>query len=726
MLTLEDAREELAFYIQDKIDGVNVDNPKANRGAKYYISNGLNPEHTIAVAFDIIQLQFQKTASDNPPGECKLTATSTMIGEHILPADENLSLFERWERSIKVGDLHIEAFYNLGYIDIYYPPQLEDEKDRKRFIKDDDPRCHIINPTRKWTDLKDVNTIFIRHALRGSVPEKPAIIEKSTQLVGEEEKDIVKRSKEKIDPDAKWVNAVNKLQRTAWKINDRVLKALNDNKKNFVSPIPIAEPEDPKEIARISKQTQLDYTIAKAQQLETLQEFYQYVEADYRGRLYYSESFLNFQGSDFARGVMLFARAKPMDKHGLFWLAVHTACSYNQSYGIDEIPDWCEADYATYLKDEGLESISVDKMTLEDRVSWTNQNMDWIREAGVDCNFFFEAEKSVSFLACCIEWHDFHIAYDAGKVYRTRLPIPIDGSNNGWQHLGAISKDPLTGKLVGLKPVDIQQDFYVQTAKELYNLTEDRLRDILDRMPMKHIRKGISKRGSMTRAYSAGAAKIGENMWFDCRTEDFNDKYGITKADCMAFAKLLVKAISIVCPGPLRTMGYLQTLAGITIANGKETITWTTPSGFNVTYACNHTNKVKTKSTIKGYTKYNDRGVVNHVAQLETEFPDMRGFMCGISPNYIHSMDASHMALVIDKWNGDFGAVHDSFSTHAPDVELLLAHTKREFIDMYDVDNYYRIIEDQLVEDLDDITTDRPELGDLDIEEIQDSDYFFA
>ena len=45
---------------------------------------------------------------------------------------------------------------------------------------------------------------------------------------------------------------------------------------------------------------------------------------------------------------------------------------------------------------------------------------------------------------------------------------------------------------------------------------------------------------------------------------------------------------------------------------------------------------------------------------------------------------------------------------------------------MYDVDNYYHIIEDQLVEDLDDVTTDRPTLGDLNIEEIEDSDYFFA
>ena len=104
-------------------------------------------------------------------------------------------------------------------------------------------------------------------------------------------------------------------------------------------------------------------------------------------------------------------------------------------------------------------------MTLEDRVQWTNENMEWIREAGFNSTFYHEAEKTISFLACCSEWHDFNEAVDSGEVYRTHLPIPVDGSNNGWQHLGAISKDTKTGELVGLMPVEIQRDFYVQTAK---------------------------------------------------------------------------------------------------------------------------------------------------------------------------------------------------------------------------------------------------------------------
>ena len=45
---------------------------------------------------------------------------------------------------------------------------------------------------------------------------------------------------------------------------------------------------------------------------------------------------------------------------------------------------------------------------------------------------------------------------------------------------------------------------------------------------------------------------------------------------------------------------------------------------------------------------------------------------------------------------------------------------------MYDVEDYYTIIEDQLIKDITDVTTGRPSVGDLNIEEIEESDYFFA
>ena len=128
---------------------------------------------------------------------------------------------------------------------------------------------------------------------------------------------------------------------------------------------------------------------------------------------------------------------------------------------------------------------------------------------------------------------------------------------------------------------------------------------------------------------------------------------------------------------------------------------------------------LKAKATLDGQR-------ITHVAQVPTDRPDMRGFMSGISPNFIHSMDASHMALTIAAWNGEFGAVHDSFSTHACDVDKLLQKTKDVFIEMYDVPNFYNYIQSQLITDDSEIDIVQPDLGDLNIEGIIDSDYFFA
>ena len=719
-------------------------------------------DQLVNIAFHTIQMNFTKETTSSPVGTVGLTQVSTAIGQHVHKYIKREPL--PWNMQVKLGDLFIEAFLNEKFVNIY-EVRMKPEDDEDQKIQ------YIVSATTDWLKLADLPEMLERMRLTGTFGEAP------TKVI------IKGNDRDFSQDDHPWTRAVKKLQAVGWRVNRRVLDVLRANKDMFTSDEPILD-NDAKEMKRRSKAVEWAFIITKAEKADEKYPdvFYQSLECDYRGRIYYGESFFNFQGSDLARGMLKFARAKPMTEDGLYWLAVHTAASYNRSYGIDEIPEWCEADYKSHLEAEGLESISVDKFTLDDRVRWTNEHMDTILEAGRTGHIFAEAEKPVSLLAACIEWHDYQRAVNDGRIHMSHLPIPVDGSNNGWQHLGAMSKDERTGELVGLTRTSIQRDFYVQTAKELYNLTDGDLRDLLNSMPMKHIRKGISKRGSMTRAYSAGADKIGENMWFDCKTEDFHEKYGMTEKDCMKLAKLLIKAINTVCPGPLSTMEYMQDLAGyeigkyvkvnaddnpltaeqkemmerrrelyrkeeksdddlyelndLTIAcneftnkldygNGADWLEWTTPSGFPVKYECYTTVTRKCRGTISGLKPNQKTGsTVKHVARVPTKTPDVRGFMCGVSPNFVHSLDASHMALVIDDWHGEFGAVHDSFSTHACDVEELLAKTKAHFMDIYDVENFYDYIRSELTNNTDDV--DQPALGTLDIMEVSDSDYFFA
>lgn len=667
------------------------------------------------VALDTLVMYITR---NNPPadpaGIAKLTLISTRIGHEVANRlfDDKLI----WKDAVRLGDLFVEAFYQMGYIDIKYP-KIKDSSYTVEFTEEGlefiDDLPESLDPYRlRGTVLDrpdDIETLMQKHpSLQGLDIRYPIV-----KGWGAEEATLFGSMR-----GLPCIEAANKLQQTPWRINERVLEAVF----NVDLTEEIENCEDELELERLkSKQLKLEYTKRKAEVLKG-KTFYQLLDFDYRGRIYYRESILNFQGSDYERGLFLFDEAKVVDEVGLRWLKIHAANSYNQSFKLSYIPDYFTYDYHTYMVKEGLDDISVDKMSLQDRVLWTENNIDLI-EMVSHFNSLPDCEKPVSFLAVCHELVNYYKFTNAGLDYYSSLPIPIDGSNNGWQHLGAISKDVQTGELVGLVPVDIPRDFYVETAKKLIEITKDEERaDILKRMPMKKIRKGISKRGSMTRAYSAGAQKIAENMFNDLRKEGYDVEYGITEKHCKGFSHDLVKAIAAVCPGPLETMKYLQRIAQCVLGQDQASISWVTPSGFYVHYEKYYERQEKVKGTIVGVGK---RDQVNHVGLVISDKPDPRGFACGISPNYIHSLDASHMAKVITEWHGSFGAVHDSFSTHACDVDDLCTLTKHIFIDMYDYPNYFDMIERSIINDVN-LIIDQPFLGSLNIQEVTNSDYFFS
>ena len=741
-----------------------MNNPKANWGARVLKENGFDIElldDYLYWAANAMQLHFNTNSPSNPAGRAGLTMMSLAIGANVMGThDEKDKGRKQLIDEVRIGDLFLEPFVKHGYITLIRP-----------ITKD---MMYFIEVTELWPLLGD--EIKFDKSITEYIHIDPTVDELNSVMIKGEE---IPRS-----TNAPWCRSAVNLMQVPWHINRPVYEALKANESMFVSDLEEDEYPDGEfdeyihlqNIRRRSKRMDYKFVTNKAWAFIDVP-FYMEVDADYRGRLYYKEPFLNFQGSDWARGIFQFYEGKEMTADGEYWLAVHTAGSFNQSYDIDEIPDWCETDYRSYLEDEGLDSISVDKFTLNDRVRWTNENMEVIIAAGRERIFAHEkepkwaefnehfAEKPVAFLSCCVEWYNIS---ECDGTYVSHLPIPIDGSNNGWQHLGAISKDTRTGELVGLVPTSIQKDFYVSTAKQLLEINDPKL----NTMPMKHVRKGISKRGSMTRAYSSGAATMAKNMWFDCRSEEFDEKYEITEEDCTKWATGLIKAIDAVCPGPLKTMKYMQQLAAFSIGthkkyrdgedkhseflrlrkelneyfqvpveerdlerieelkeelleyktvlvkgNGNRVIRWSTPSGFPVKYECYKMDVFKCRGTINSKQ-------IKHVIRTKTTNPDIKGFMSGISPNYIHSLDASHMALIIDGWGGAFGAIHDSFSTHACDVEKLLYKTKETFVSMYDQPNYYDIIQQNLTGKTDDVK--QPEIGSLEIQEVYDSDYFFA
>jgi len=448
---------------------------------------------------------------------------------------------------------------------------------------------------------------------------------------------------------------------------------------------------------------------------------------DFRGRVYARDPYFSYQSSDLARGHMMFAEKKLMTTRGYKHLLVHAANSFNQSYSIKELQEleWTETDYIRDLTIDGIPDTSVDKMTLKDRQLWTTNNLDMILDIALDPidskDIWMGAEKPWVFLSLCFEIVRF-LAED-GEYY-TQMPIAIDGASNGTQHLAAISKDEIAGSMVGLMPQKKPVDFYIVVAKGILNRNVDNdLGKILSNIPMKLIRKGISKRGTMTKAYDAGVRCIANIIYTDCYDAGMTIKYGITRAISNRLAKDLVDTYNSLCSGPVAVKNYLQALTKHRIQKlGYTSAEWETPSGFPVSSQRWMTSKRKV--AVRICKKH-----IQLVYREMTDKPAVHEITSGISPNYVHSMDASHMSLVINKLRElditSFGAIHDSFSVHADDVDELLKTTKEVFIKMYNCDVFADMYA-QFVNCDDMFKVQEPATGSLDLSKIRESEYFFC
>ena len=85
----------------------------------------------------------------------------------------------------------------------------------------------------------------------------------------------------------------------------------------------------------------------------------------------------------------------------------------------------------------------------------------------------------------------------------------------------------------------------------------------------------------------------------------------------------------------------------------------------------------------------------------------------GISPNFIHSMDSSHLVKVINEFDGAILPIHDSFGTHACDVGRLRNVLLNLLADLYEQYNDMpSIIQVNLTDKL---LEYKPTAGDLDL-----------
>lgn len=539
--------------------------------------------------------------------------------------------------------------------------------------------------------------------------------------------------------------AVNALQRTPWAVNEDVLNTAEilmdmgapceglPSSAAQTAPIrpdlpPIGTELSPEQVemlreyksarrfwysleaTRRSKSTQAQQILEIARELAPEGAFYFPHQLDYRGRTYAVPLQLNPQGNDLAKGMLRFATGRPLGEMGGFWLAVH-----------------------------GANTWGVDKGALSGRVDWVLENSDWIVACGRDpiANREWQdadgGKKPWQFLAFACEWAEF-VASGEDPEFVSHLPVSLDGSCNGLQHFSAMLRDEVGATATNLTATDVQHDIYTEvaavTTRRVYEAVHGDSasdREIGGRWLEFGITRKVVKRPVMTTPY--GATQIGmKDMVLndvvkpDKTGFDFGPKTWVSAA---WLGSHIYGAIGETVSAAQQAMSFLQG-AATALAKEDKPIAWTTPSGLPVVQYIQAYATLRLDTTLLGRIQLRFAQTLDKL--------DRRRQKTSIAPNFVHSYDAAHLMLTVCATERELGRpvswamVHDSFGTHAGDVQAMSVVLRREFVRMYDGKSPLEELAENVRMSLTDPTKcpPVPALGTFDVREVENAEFFFA
>lgn len=542
------------------------------------------------------------------------------------------------------------------------------------------------------------------------------------------------------------VACINTLQSVEWRINKRILEVQQQMFRGF-------EPKNKPDALEchskdIEEWTETDkslhghwkkamarwYTEQRAERyaasrhaytLSVAREFADYPRiwflyfADWRGRYYPATTGISPQGTDISKSMLEFANGKP-------------------------ISDPTAEQFFLLL---GSTKFGFDKGSISERVQWVHENHELIMacadEPLLHTDFWYrEADKKTryQFLAWCFEYAEYK-RFPSGFV--SRLPVSLDGTCNGLQHYSAMLRDSVGAKATNLLPANRPNDIYAQVAGVVTNLLESMSPadfpaltreskplsvyevDFFRSAWLHHgISRSLVKRCVMTLPYGSKKFSMGRfikgDYMMDIHPEEFDtDDY----TDAANFLGDIVwKAIGIVVEKAVGGMGYFQgTSRAITRKKGVEVIQWPSMTGLPIVQDYWKTEYVQFRSVRGGGARLK--------CLVETDKIDKLGHANGIAPNIVHSLDAAHLTFVTlaaEKAGIDsFAMIHDDYGTHAADTALLFKLIREEFVKMYEQDPFTQIAEALEAQAISKYVPARPEFGDLDLEQVKHSEYFF-
>lgn len=450
-----------------------------------------------------------------------------------------------------------------------------------------------------------------------------------------------------------------------------------------------------------SKRIQLVQKLWAAElMLERGNRFHFVYNLDWRGRIYPVAPALSPQGDDVSKAMLRFSRGVPLGADGAYWLAIH-----------------------------GANSFGVDKVSFEDRIEWVESNLDMILSSAaqpLEDTRWMEADSPFLFLAFCLEYAKLQSWVDMGndqETFLSYLPVGFDGACNGLQNFSAMLRDPVGGKATGLIPGDKPADIYSQVASVTQKLIDRDAADgveVAQRWVGKMTRK-LAKRNTMTVPYGVTRRGMKDQLFAELAGSDSKHR----AEDAQYLAACNYEAIGEVVVAARRAMDWLKEAAKVAASN-QLPVRWVTPAGLLVVQDYRDEIGDRLDFTVLGR---NFRLTIQKTGDKLSS----RKQALGISPNYVHSLDAAHLMrtvlFCVADGMTDFAMIHDSYGCHAGHASLLRDNLRQAFVEQYGgnvLEKFRNELAEQLPEELREKLPPLPVMGDLDLEQVKHSEYFFA
>jgi DNA-directed RNA polymerase len=285
-------------------------------------------------------------------------------------------------------------------------------------------------------------------------------------------------------------------------------------------------------------------------------------------------------------------------------------------------------------------------------------------------------------------------------------------------------RDEVGGEATNLVPMDKPQDIYQRVA----DVTIAKLKTMNNPLAAQWLNYGITrqttKRSVMVVPYGGTlhACRAYIELHVVKRTADgvacpFEN---VRKATAF-LAKLVWESIGEVVVKAKEAMLWLQQVARV-MSKAQVPITWTTPAGFLAVQRYPTWEKRRIKMVFFG--KMSKLQARYEGVEIEKDKQ-----MTAISPNFVHSMDASALSFfVLRAPFRSFALVHDAYGTTAANVDQMNRLLREAFVQMYLDHDVLAEFRESCIKSLgtDEGIPPVPSAGVLDITKVIESAYFFA